>query len=348
MRKFLISTLLILTFILSSCGFVEVASSPESNLSSAPAQIAFRLMTVDPHATITPTPFQPLPRTPTYVPTVATATPTPTETPVPPTATPTEVPIPVPKGQITIALLGSDSRGTADFRTDVIVIAALNPGTGTITLLSFPRDLYVFIPGWYNERINVAMEFGGFKTFQATMQQNFGFTPNHYVMTNFNSFKKAIDSLDGISVNVSKQLTDRCDIRIQRAGWCTLGPGQVSMDGETALWYVRSRHSSSDFDRTRRAQEVLQAMFFRLLKLDSLTRLPQLYNDFRGSVETDLSLGDIVQLLPYAAKIAEPDKIRHFAIGPGEVYDWIAPGGAMVLVPIQPNAQNVVRQALNP
>jgi LCP family protein required for cell wall assembly len=208
--------------------------------------------------------------------------------------------------------------------------------------------LYVYIPGWYNNRINVAMEFGGFKTFQATMQQNFGFKPDHYVMTSFNGFKDAVNSLNGISVNASKKLTDRCDLRIQKRGICSVGPGPVTMDGDMALWYVRSRYSTSDFDRTRRAQEVIQAMFFRLMKKDAISRLPQLYKDFSSIIQTDMSLSDILPLAPFAQTITDPSKIRRFAVGPGEVYDWISPEGAMVLVPIQTNVMKVVRDTLNP
>ena len=346
MRKSLIPVLLLFSILVSSCNLVD---DVQSVVGSAPEQIiSFRLVTADPHSTATPTPFQPLPLTPTYIPTVATLTPTPTLTPLPPTATATYTPVPMPSGNINIVLLGSDSRGANDFRTDVIVLASLNPRKGTITFLSFPRDLYVFIPGWYNQRINVAMEFGGFRTLQATFQQNFGFTPNHYVMTNFNGFIQAVNSLDRITVNASQNLTDKCDLPQQKRGYCSVGPGPVVMDGATALWYVRSRHSTSDFDRTRRAQEVLQAMFFRLMKRDAITHIPQLYEDFRSSVQTDMSLGDILGLVPYISSLTDPDKIRHFAIGPAEVYDWITPDGAMVLVPIQPNASQVVRQALNP
>ena len=66
-------------------------------------------------------------------------------------------PIPQPEGQVNILLLGSDQRpGDYGFRTDTILLLTLNPNDGTANLTSFPRDLYVYIPGWTTQRINTA------------------------------------------------------------------------------------------------------------------------------------------------------------------------------------------------
>ncbi|NIR66240.1 MAG: LytR family transcriptional regulator, partial [candidate division Zixibacteria bacterium] len=72
-----------------------------------------------------------------------------------------------------------------------------------------------------------------------------------------------IDSLGGIDVEAQYTLTDHRD----GYGTFTVYAGTTHMDGDTALWYVRSRKTSSDFDRARRQQEVLKAIFLRLLSL---------------------------------------------------------------------------------
>jgi LCP family protein required for cell wall assembly len=228
----------------------------------------------------------------------------------------------------------------------VILWLSLNPKLGTATLLSFPRDLWVYIPGLGNQRINVAMAYG-FNVLQQTFQYNFGITPDHYVLTSFDGFKSIIDTLGGIDVNASQNLTDYCDLpQAAGNGKCSVGPGIVHMNGATALWYARSRYSTSDFDRTRRAQEVIIAGFKRLMSLDAVSKAGTLYNQYKNSVQTDLSLSDILPLLSMAPQLTDASKIRRFAIGPSQVYDWVTPAGAMVLVPIPAACQAVILEAL--
>ena len=71
----------------------------------------------------------------------------------------------------------------------------------------------------------------------------------------FQGFKGIIDSLGGINVNVGSYLSDNCDLPQAVDRYCTVYPGVMNMDGGTALWYVRSRHTSSDIDRNRRQQD---------------------------------------------------------------------------------------------
>ena len=156
------------------------------------------------------------------------------------------LPIPQPEGEVTILLMGSDQRpGARDFRTDTMLLIVLKID-GSVSLVSFPRDLWVYLPGHGMERINTAQEYGGFELVQSTFQYNFGFTPQSYVLTNFNGFRFIVDDLGGIDVQVGLTLSDA------RTGYpegYTVDPGLVHMDSETALWYVRARKTTSDLDR---------------------------------------------------------------------------------------------------
>jgi hypothetical protein len=107
------------------------------------------------------------------------------------------------------------------------------------------------------------------------------------------------------------------------------------MDADTVLWYVRSRKSTNDFARNRRQQEILLALFQKLLTLDAIRRAPEFYNIFKESVTTDIGLLEILSWLPLVARVAETGEIKNYYVGPGQVYDWITPDGAMVLVPNQ-------------
>lgn len=248
-----------------------------------------------------------------------------------------------PENQVNILLLGSDQRPyEGGFRTDVILLVTINTDLQTINLTSFPRDLYVTLPGFYNDRINAAQYRGGFTLMADTFQYNFGVRPDYYALVNFYGFQDLINTLGGIDVEVAQALTDHRD----GYGDYTVLPGSVHMDGETALWYVRSRYSSSDFDRTRRQQEVLTAMMRKLVSLNAVTKFPELYNQFQGTVETNLPLAEVVPLLSLADDFLS-GSIGRYAVGPGQVSNWITPGGSQVLIPNKPAIQAILRNALN-
>ncbi|MEZ0397127.1 MAG: LCP family protein [Anaerolineales bacterium] len=251
-------------------------------------------------------------------------------------------PIPQPAGQVSILLLGSDQRPAGgSFRTDTIVLLSLRQGS--LSLVGFPRDLYVYIPGWQMQRINTAYPHGGFELLADTLAYNFGVRPEYFVLTNLSGFKDIVDSLGGIEVEAARALTD------QRDGYprlYTVGPGTVHMDGETALWYVRARYSTSDYDRLRRAQEVLVAIGRKLLSLDGLNRAPELYALYRDSVETNLDLETVLRLLPLLQSI-DLQNVERYEIGAEQVTPWMEPeSGAQYLLPRPEAIQTILQQAV--
>jgi polyisoprenyl-teichoic acid--peptidoglycan teichoic acid transferase len=309
-------------------------------------------VTVVPNATNTPTPFQPIGPTATSQYTATpepSPTPEPTEDPnaIPGMPTPVRINQSMPKDVVNLLLLGSDYRPNAGFRTDVIMLVSINPQKGTVSVVSFPRDLYVTIPGWTTQRINTAHAHGGFSMLADTFEYNFGVRPTYYVMTNFHGFTGIVDSLGGINVNVGKYLSDTCDLPQAVGGYCAVNAGTVRMNGDTALWYVRSRHSSSDFDRTRRAQEVLYGLFSKMMSLDAVSRLPELYTMYQSSVDTNLKLDTIVPLMPLAPQVLnDSSRIRRFAVGPKEVYSTVTETGAQVLIPNYDAIQAILNDAI--
>jgi LCP family protein required for cell wall assembly len=369
MKRLKFFALSIIALYLSACNLPGY----QSLAGGKPAEANPIIVMAAANATPTPTPFQPQAPTPTYLPTSF-------PTPILPTAEATSVPaeaeepaivegetktwadypgpvewpdiaipapvglLPQPANQVNILILGSDQRpDEGGFRTDAMILATLNRDLGTVNLTSFPRDLYVYIPGWTVQRLNTAHVHGGFPLTQMTFEYNFGVKPDHYVMIQMNAFKEVIDSLDGIDVQVAESLTDWRD----HYGYFTVSAGNVYMDGETALWYARSRYSTSDLVRNRRQQEVLEAIFEKLLSLNAVERAPELYQAYVNNVTTDLSLEDIQPLLPLAAQLGDRSRIHRYAIGAGQVYDWINYYGSMVLMPIREAVVTVMRQALN-
>jgi LCP family protein required for cell wall assembly len=353
MRKFkwliLILTIPLLALIFVSPGLIQAMSLTTTE--DIPEQDNQQLVGMPSDATPTPTPFQPLPPTPTYLPEIElgsiAAKSTQTIKAGKDSENPWEsgpVPTLPPGSRVNLLLLGSDQRPyQGGFRTDTILLVSLDPSAGTASMVSFPRDLYVAIPGWTQQRINTAMGYGGFPLLASTFEHNFGIRPEYYVMVNFWAFVETIDSLGGIDVYAAQTLTDHRD----GYGYYTVGAGLNHMDGETALWYARSRYTTSDFDRGRRQQEVIMALFDRLLSLNAIEQAPELYEIYVQNVTTDLTWQNIAPLIPLAAQLSDSSNIRRYYIGPGQVTPWTTPGGAQVLLPNQAAINAVLWQALS-
>lgn len=267
----------------------------------------------------------------------------------PPTEIPPPVqPIPVPDDTINILLLGSDRRPDwTSFRTDTIILLSLQPSHRGAVLLSIPRDLYVYLPGYNMQRINTALTLGesygypggGLAMLYDAIQYNLGLTVHAHARIEMSGFVRAIDTLDGIDVNVSCNYTDwrlkAPDLDQQNAdNWelYTVPTGIVHMNGDYALWYARSRRRSSDFDRSRRQQEVLRAVYREALRLGLIPKLPELYADLSSSVLTDLTLADLIRLAPMAGRVSTA-QIRSRFIGRDQVSSWTTPTGGAVQLP---------------
>jgi LCP family protein required for cell wall assembly len=260
-----------------------------------------------------------------------------------------QVPPPVgvlahPVNQVNILLLGSDQRpNDSGFRTDTIQLVTINPSEGTVKLTAFPRDLYVYIPGYTMQRINTAFGWGGFEALADTMEYNFGVRPDYYVLIRFDAFMDGVDSLGGITVSVGK---DFCDHMDDFGNFC-VSQSDYWMNGRTSLWYVRARYSTSDLDRGRRQQEVLEAAFKSVVSLNGLSRVPELYDIYKENITTNIDLHLITYLLPVALRQANSPQIDNFSIGRNQVYDWINSYGSMVLVPIREPVLEVMREVIS-
>jgi LCP family protein required for cell wall assembly len=244
-------------------------------------------------------------------------------------------PTAIPGKPVKILLLGSDQRpNDPGYRTDVIMLMQIDPAAQTVSVVSFPRDLWVEIPAKHDAmKINMVQEYGGFDAVAQMLQDNFGVRPDYYVLTNFSGFTTLIDSQGGVDVQVASDLTDECSLPQRVDGNCSVKAGTVHMDGATALWYVRSRHSSSDFDRLRRAQEVLFAVAKKMMDLGTLTRLPELKAMLDANVQTNLTIDQALSFMPVAlAVLQEPARIKRFAIGEEQTTESISWNGMWILL----------------
>jgi len=366
MKQAVVAIILMLVLILVACILPGQLLSPHAGISGGDKSLSDASLDSSPTAT----PFQPIPPTPTYLPGAmqdggSNIEPTPAVDPdaqltaeakqvwgdyAGPSIWPDiDIPAPMgilphPEGQVNILLLGSDQRpNDGGFRTDTIQLVTVNPDEGTVKLTSFPRDLYIYIPGYTIQRINTAFQWGGFEALATAMEYNFGVKPDYYVLTNFWSFVDVINSLGGVTVQIGRYM---CDQRNAMGDFCVY-QGPMWMDGDTALWYVRSRYSTGDIDRGRRQQEVLEALFDQLISLDGLQRVPELYNIYKQNVTTNLTFTDLTDFLPIATSLAGSRQISRYSIGEDQAYDWTNYNGAMVLVPVRESVLELMRKVIS-
>lgn len=124
---------------------------------------------------------------------------------------------------------------------------------------------------------------------------------DHYLSIDFDGFTKFIDLLGGIEVDVEKDLVDNQYPAGEDLAYTTFSikKGRQMLDGATALKYARSRHSTSDFDRSHRQQLVIKAVKDKLFSLDILTsptKIKSLYYAIVSHIKTDLSMGQLASL----------------------------------------------------
>lgn len=316
-----------------------------------------------PSATATPTPLRTatsLPSRGVFVPSVTpNATTMIGNTPVPPPAPIVQL----ARGSVTIALLGSDKRpGHSDYRTDTIILANVNPNLPAVTVLSIPRDLWVYIPGYQFQRINVADERGELAHFpgggagllKQTIEYNLGIHVDYYARVDFAGFMKIVDTLGGIDVIANCPVEDVFPddpITEDKTITGTLSiekPGVVHLDGKHALWYARSRETSSDWDRGLRQQRTLRAMWAKAHQQGVIARLPELWGDLSSTVQTDLKLNDIIWLASIGARL-DPTRIRGRALDGSVLYHWTTPDtGAWVVSPIPDKLGPALQEIFSP
>ncbi len=230
-------------------------------------------------------------------------------------------------------------------------------------MVSLPRDLYVYIPGWITNRLNTALSHGASVGYQGgavgqlkdTILYNFGVPIHFYAQVDFGGFKQAVDIANGVDVPVSCELRDWRLISPDldpgnEDNWeqFTLEPGIHHMNGEMALWYVRSRRTTSDFDRGRRQQQILRLMLNQGVDFGLLPELPNLWSTYKDSVKTDIDIGRLLQLAAVAPGVRE-NGVQHLYIVGNQLQPYTVPeSGARVQLPIWENMEDTFQRLFLP
>ena len=180
------------------------------------------------------------------------------------------------------------------YRSDAIIIASINKAKKTVKLISLSRATYAAIPGHGNKRLNTAHAYGGASLLVETIEQNYKVKIDRYVTANFEGFEKIIDSLDGVSVDMTKKEASFV------FNTDSLSGGKYLMNGSQALRYVRLRKTDSDRTRTGRQRKVLKAIMNKAKTMNTSEKMNFL-DTVLPYVTTNLNKTDIVK------KISELD-----------------------------------------
>ncbi|MGY1684748.1 LCP family protein [Geodermatophilus sp. SYSU D00867] len=216
---------------------------------------------------------------------------------------------------VTFLLVGTDSRGSTDEgiaaggRSDAIMIARFSGDRQHAQLISIPRDSWVDVPGYGMNKVNAAYAFGGPTLLIQTVEQVTGVRIDHYVAIDFDGIVQVTDDLGGVDVVVAETTSN---------GPYTFPAGVNHLDGDQARWYLGQRYGleGGDFDRVRRQQQFIEAVFSQLFSSGTLSdpgRLDAALLAVTSAVAVDDTLGngDLLSLA-YSLRGLRPENVDSF------------------------------------
>lgn len=228
-----------------------------------------------------------------------------------------------------VLILGVDRspEGTFVGRSDTIMLLSVIPLKPDVNLLSIPRDLWVNIPNYGENRINTAHFFAeanipgsGPEAAVQTVRDNFGLTVNYYVRFNFDGFKDIVNAMGGIAIEIPEPMSG-------------FEPGTYILDGDQALAFARDRQGSDDFFRMQRGQMVLKAAVKQALSPLTWPRIPLIITTSLQAVNTNIPFFELPRIGLALVRAIIADTINTQTITREMVYPYTTADGANVLIP---------------
>lgn len=235
-------------------------------------------------------------------------------------------------GRINILLLGKATTGYAgEELTDSIIVASIDTVSSKVALLSIPRDLYVSVPESntftkinalyrmglegkntsraYEEGLALSRDSDPTRYIRQSVEEITGLAIHYYLCVDYSAFASVVNALGGINVRVER---DILDTRYPGPNYSyqtfRLDKGFHTLDGDTALKYVRERHSDpeGDFGRAKRQQQVMQAIKNKSFSLGTFFNpftLTSILETLGENIRTDITIGEIESFLSLAKKV---------------------------------------------
>lgn len=209
--------------------------------------------------------------------------------------------------KVNILVLGIDKRRNDIGRSNVTCVINIDTDSKNVALLWIPRDSRVKIPGQGFNKIGHAYAYGGPKLSEQTVADLLGIPIDYYVAINMDGFKKVIDALGGVDINVDKRMYyyDPYDEgEVDNDGLIDLKPGLQHMNGNTALQYVRFRHDEmGDIGRIERQQKFIKALLADLVNPSVITKIPGVIREANTVFETNMPVSEMLSLARFTGDI---------------------------------------------
>lgn len=213
-----------------------------------------------------------------------------------------------PPEPVDILILGVDARPNDSYvaRTDSVMLLNVSPGNFGVSLLSIPRDVFITVPNYGEQRINVVNVLGeqeakgqGPALVEAGIKESFGVTIENYVRLDFQAFVALIDAVGGVDIDVPKLIIDyEYPTADNNTMTIQFDPGVEHMDGTRALQYARTRHQDDDYQRAARQQQVIDALIKELANPLNIGKLPAVWRAIDEHTDTDMSAWDMLRTAP--------------------------------------------------
>ena len=275
--------------------------------------------------------------------------------------TPDPNPIPQPEpDRLDVLLLGI--RGENDsaieeeggLLTDTVIIVSIDKITKKTALVSVPRDLYIEMDAQAanNKKIKLKGKInevyerglangGGIALAKQIFSRITGIYIDQAIVADFNAFREVVNNLGGIDIRLTKPFNEKTQWGYE----FSLPAGDNHLDGNQALYYVRSRYSTSDFDRARRQQEVISIIKNKALSLGFLsnpTKISSLLNNLKGNIRTDFQIWDIGDMLALAGGLGAKTTPKSYVISTENlVSETKTEKGEYILLPKEANYQGI-------
>ncbi|MGP1575343.1 LCP family protein [Selenomonas sp.] len=219
------------------------------------------------------------------------------------------------RSEVHVMILGVDKRKDDVGRSDTLMVATVDPERGTAALLSIPRDTRVAIEGAGYDKINAAYAYGGYELTKNTLEQLLDVPMDYYILIDVHAFERIIDALDGIDIDVEKRMYYEDPWDDDGGLVIDIDPGMQHMTGEKAMQYVRYRDAEGDIGRIRRQQRFMRAVLQKVTAPEVFAKLPEIVGEVAKSVQTDLSVGDMIEFLQVMKKVQEEGLAAEMAPG---------------------------------
>jgi len=194
------------------------------------------------------------------------------------------------KQPFSVLMLGVDQREGDAGRSDTIIVMTVNPNDKSTKMVSIPRDTYTEIVGKGSmDKINHAYAFGGIEMSMETVENLLDIPIDYVVQVNMEGFEDIVDAVGGVNVNNTLDFS---------VGQQNYPKGNITLDGEEALSYVRMRYDdpNGDFGRQDRQKQVIQAVMSEGASVKSLVNYRSIFNALGANVQTNMTFDEMMDV----------------------------------------------------